>query len=79
GGLHFGLAAGVLGAEERAASGLGGRLYALDLAGAALFLLPATLAGFPLLGFRGTLAAAAVPGAAGLVALLAGLRREAEV
>ena len=74
GGLHFGLAARVLGADQAPGAGLGGRLYALDLAGAALFLLPATLLGFPLLGFTGTLLAAAIPGIAGVVALLAAWR-----
>jgi spermidine synthase len=69
GGLHFSLAVRVLGADSGADPGRGGRLYALDLAGAALFLLPATLVGFPLLGFTGTLLAAAIPGLAGLSAL----------
>ena len=76
GGLHFGLAVRVLAADQGVDPGRGGRLYALDLAGAALFLLPATLAGFPLLGFTGALVAAAAPGVAGLVALLWSLRRE---
>lgn len=75
GGLHFGLASRVLGADAWPGTGLGGRLYALDLAGAALFLLPATLAGFPLLGFSGTLLAAALPCLAGLGALLVAFRR----
>lgn len=78
GGLHFGLASRVLGADAWPGTGLGGRLYALDLAGAALFLLPATLAGFPLLGFAGTLIAAALPCLAGLAALLVALRRNGE-
>jgi len=77
GGLHFGLAVRVLAADMGPDPGQGGRLYALDLAGAALFLLPATLLGFPLLGFAGTLCAVALPTAAGLAALLPALRREA--